>query len=301
MKHIIVSESLQAALELVTAAQADCAESITAMLFDVDQASAVACSGVSEVVLFQVSPDALKEEVSILIANEAKKNGGGTILFANSKRMVNTAGQVAQMLDTVPATDVKAFIGGTAKHMMYGGKITVSEKSTKPFSIAVMQSASCDPATTEKKPCPIRQIEVSAGRARVIGKKDKDLSSVDLHAAKTIVCIGRGVDSREGFEKCVGLKDALNGEMGCSRPVTETEDPLMPRETYIGASGVIVKPDLFIAIAVSGQAQHTMGMFESKVVVAIDKNANAPFLQQCDYGIVGDYATIVPAITDLLG
>lgn len=78
------------------------------------------------------------------------------------------------------------------------------------------------------------------------------------------------------------------------------DEPLMPRETYIGASGVAVKPELFIGVATSGQAQHTLGMYESGKVVVIDKNKDALFFNSCDYGIVGDYAEIVPAITKAL-
>ena len=131
--------------------------------------------------------------------------------------------------------------------------------------------------------------------------RKKTSESVDLTAAKAIVCLGRGVADEDGFEMCKGLASAIGAELGCTRPVTETEKPLMPRSAYIGSSGNTVKPGLFVSVTASGQTQFVMGMYESGKIVAVNKDPNALIFRQCDYGIVGDYTEIVPAITKALG
>lgn len=302
MLFIVLSEDARSARELISAARDRGADSIVAVQFDATEAEAVSRSGATKVVVARLADGALKEEVASLVVSEAQTAESATVLVSSSRRMVNAAGRIAQQLGTAPIPDVKSVEEDAFKHMMYGGKIMVGEKPTGPYVVAVVQSAAYEPVDADNDACPIESVDVAASSgAKVVGLKDKEAVSVDLTAAKTIVCIGRGVGTQEGFELCASLKDAVKGEMGCTRPVTETEDPFMPRETYIGASGVIVKPNLYIGVATSGQTQHTMGMYESGKVVVIDKNASSLFFPQCDYGLVGDYHDIVPAITKALG
>ena len=301
MKHIIVSESLRGAQELVTAARENGATDVVAVVFSAEDAGSIARCGVDRVVVADLSAGARKEAAAVFVADEAKAAGEAALLFSSSRRMVNMAATVSAMLGGAPIVDVKELGASAAKHMMYGGKVVVSERSLSPWTVLVMQSAAYEPALEVADACPVVHVSIEAEQGvRVLELKAKSGDSVDLTAAKTVVCIGRGVNNREGFEKCVALKEALGGEMACTRPVTEMEDAFMPRDSYIGASGLIIKPALYVGVAVSGQTQHTMGMYESGKVVVIDKNENSAFFQQCDYGIVGDYHDIVPAITNAL-
>lgn len=301
MQYIVVADNGKNALELVGAAQAQGNGGITAVLGSSDGVDSVATSGIDKVLVVNIPAGAVKDSIANVVIDQAKLAGEATVLFASDKRLVNVAALTAQALDTVPVVDVRKIENGAALHMMYGGKVMVGEKPKGNYSVFVMQGGAYDAAPADKSPCPVETVEASSiDGVSFVEMRDKEVQSVDLTAAKRIVSIGRGVNNREGFAECVALKDALGAEMGCTRPVTETEDPLLERELYIGASGVSCKPELFVSIASSGQSQHTMGMYESGTVVAIDKNPDALFFQQADYGIVGDYREIVPALVAAL-
>ena len=301
MKCVVFSEDAKSALELIGAAKQLGADEIVAVQFDAEAAQVVARAGVSAVIIANVPDGSLKECAAKVVADEAVKADSCAVLVGATRRMVNAAAIVAEQLGCAAIVDVKTLAGGEASHIKFGGKAIVTEKPSGGHAVFVMAPGAAEAARADGEACPISQVDAPASRgARVAGRREKDASSVDLTAAKRIVSIGRGVGTREGFDLCVALQKALSAEMGCTRPVTETDEPLMPRETYIGASGVAVKPELFIGVATSGQAQHTMGMYESGKVVVIDKNKDALFFNSCDYGIVGDYAEIVPAITKAL-
>ena len=302
MNYIVISEDVRSAQELITCAKAQGASEITAVQFDAPAAETVAKSGATKVVVANVAAGTLREAVADVVVDLAKEAGEAVVLTGATRRMVNAAAAIAAALGTAPVVDVKALTEGGASHIKFGGKIVVTEKPVGPYGVYVMAVGAYEAAAADGAACPVEAVEVTPQvGVRVVELKAKETPSVDLTAAKTIVCVGRGVNAREGFEQCVALQRALHGEMACTRPVTETEDPFMPRETYIGASGLTVKPDLFISVAASGQTQHTMGMYESGKVVVIDKNKDALFFNMCDYGIVGDYNEIVPAITRALG
>ena len=123
---------------------------------------------------------------------------------------------------------------------------------------------------------------------------------MNLAAAKVVVGVGRGLEREENLSLARDLAAAIGGEVGCSRPVAEGEK-WMPRETYIGVSGVMIKPELYIACGISGQVQHMAGVNQSRVIVAINKDKSAPIFKQCDYGIVGDLSVVLPALTKKFG
>lgn len=301
MKCVVFSEDVKSALELIGAAKHLGGDEIVAVQFDAEEAQTVAKAGISAVIVANVPDGSLKESAAKIVADEAAKADSCTVLLSASRRMVNAAAIVAGELGCAAIVDAKTIDAGEASHIKFGGKTIVAEKATGNYSVFVMAPGAAEAASADSDACPISQVDAPAlTGARIVERREKETSSVDLTAAKRIVSIGRGVSTREGFDLCVALQKAIAAEMGCTRPVTETDEPLMPRETYIGASGVTVKPELFVSIAASGQAQHTMGMYESGKVVAIDKNKDALFFNSCDYGIVGDYAEIVPAITKAL-
>ncbi len=301
MNYIILSDSAKAALELVSAAKASSADTIEAIVFTAADAEVVAQTGINAVTVAQVPEGALKESVAAVVIEKAKSAGQAVVLISSSRRMVNAAGQIAQALGTAPVVDAKAVNGVQAAHALYGGKLIVTEGSTGSYLVAVVQGATYEPAPATETACSIETVAITPlPGATVTGLKAKEITAVDPTQAKTVVCIGRGVATREGFDLCVALKNAVGGELACTRPVCETEDPLLPHEVYIGASGITVKPNLYIGIATSGQTQHTMGMYESGKVVVIDKNAGNFFFENADYYIVGDYQDIVPAITRAL-
>ncbi len=122
---------------------------------------------------------------------------------------------------------------------------------------------------------------------------------MNLGAARTVVAVGRGLKAREDVALLDELAGAMGGELACSRPLAEGVDWL-PKERYIGISGQHIAPELYVAVGISGQLQHMVGVREAGVIVAVNNDKNAPVFGQCDYGVVGDLYQVVPALTAAL-
>ncbi|MCU7718176.1 FAD-binding protein, partial [Escherichia coli] len=130
-------------------------------------------------------------------------------------------------------------------------------------------------------------------------RRAKAASSVDLSKAKRVVGVGRGLAAQDDLKMVHELAAVLNAEVGCSRPIAEGEN-WMERERYIGVSGVLLKSDLYLTLGISGQIQHMVGGNGAKVIVAINKDKNAPIFNYADYGLVGDIYKVVPALISQL-
>ncbi len=121
----------------------------------------------------------------------------------------------------------------------------------------------------------------------------------DLSTAERVVCIGLSMDKKDDMKIAQNLADAIGAEIGCTRGIAE-ERHWLPVEQYIGISGAVVKPKLYISMGVSGQVQHVYGIRDSQIIAAVDTNEKAPIFKAADYGIVGDMYEIIPALTAAL-
>jgi electron transfer flavoprotein alpha subunit len=135
-------------------------------------------------------------------------------------------------------------------------------------------------------------------KIKCVGKYKKQGDSVDLSAAKRVVGVGRGFAGRDDIKLAQELALALEAEVGCTRPIGEGENWL-PRETYLGVTGTIIKPKLYLALGISGQVQHMVGVNAAQTIVAVNKDKNAPIFKEADYGIVGDLYKVAPGLTKL--
>jgi electron transfer flavoprotein alpha subunit len=131
---------------------------------------------------------------------------------------------------------------------------------------------------------------------RVVGRKEKPKGQVNIKDAEIIVSAGRGFKKKEDLSMLDDLAKVINAVVGASRPLT-SDLGWVPEDRQVGLSGTTVKPKLYIAVGISGQIQHLTGMRESKVIVAINSDKNAPIFQECDYGVVGDLYQVVPELT----
>jgi len=216
------------------------------------------------------------------------------------------AGRLAARLGTAAMTDVLDLtVDGaalTARHMIFGGGAVRVDRCVSPIKVVTIGSGIFEPHPVESgEQGKIDRIEWvdSPQLAVLVERRERGSSAVNLSAARRVVCPGRGVKQQEDLGMIEQLSAALNAEMACTRPLAEGLNWL-PRERYIGISGAMIKPDLYMGIGVSGQAQHTIGMSESRVVVAINKDPTAPLVAQSDYAVAGDLYQVVPALINAL-
>ena len=136
-------------------------------------------------------------------------------------------------------------------------------------------------------------------KTQVLKIKDKISQMLRIEEADIIVSAGRGLKKKEDLKLIASLAKVLGGAVGCSRSVA-ADLKWLPEEHWVGLSGHKVKPKLYIAIGISGQVQHIAGIRDSKTIIAINNDPNAPIFKACDYGIVGDLYDIVPALTNAI-
>jgi len=200
------------------------------------------------------------------------------------------AGISAVELDGDRVVVSRTVLGGIAEHR------TAVDGGTAVLALAPGSSAdgAAGPVAIEEVP------STPTTGATVTDVRVKEQAKVDLGAARTVVAIGRGLKNRDDLALVNDLADAVGAEVACSRPLAEGVDWLA-KERYVGISGQHIAPDLYIAIGISGQLQHMVGVRGAGVVVAINSDKAAPIFAQCDYGIVGDLYQVVPALTAALG
>jgi len=205
------------------------------------------------------------------------------------------AGAVAARLHAPVLTGVTGFAAGTITRSRFGGIAIETVRPSGPVVIIMDGGA----ALTGQPAAPERQPVDGTHPAHVVGEHVTEVPQVDLGAAKRVVAVGRGFRAKEDLQLAQDLARTLGAQIGCSRPLAEGQDWL-PKNTYIGISGQTVKPDLYIAVGISGQLQHTVGAADAKTVVVIDKDPDAPYFKQADFGIIGDLYEVLPTLTSAL-
>ncbi len=148
----------------------------------------------------------------------------------------------------------------------------------------------------------VEEVDLGAlpSKVRYLESRPKTRGTVDLRSAKIIVSAGRGFKKKEDLSLAEELARALGGELGASRPLS-SDLGWLGEERHVGLTGIYVRPDLYVAVGISGQLQHVAGIKDSKVIVAINRDRQAPIFQVADYGIVGDLYQVVPALVRALG
>lgn len=211
------------------------------------------------------------------------------------------AGAIAAACQTSVITDISE-IGMedevTAKRMIYGGTAYRTEKSISRISV-VCAGAGVFEALPSDKSAVITDVGAKEQDSRIkcTGVKQKQGTNVNLAAAKKVISVGRGIGAQENLAGIQELAACLDAAVGCSRPIAE-EMKWLPREVYVGVSGMMIQPDVYIAVGISGQIQHMVGCNQSGVFIGINKDKNAPLFRYVDYGIVGDCKKIVPMLLE---
>jgi electron transfer flavoprotein alpha subunit len=241
------------------------------------------------------------------IEQEAKAGSPDLILFNATARGKEMAACLAARLDCGLCSSCTALSfdkgAGTVvmERLAYGGAAIQKLTSSARPVIVTVPPRSFEPAQPQEgRQGKVRELpSPPASAVRIIEKKPKEKVVKDITEARVIVCAGRGFDKKEDLALARELADALGGELGATRPLTE-EVHWLPEDLCIGLSGVQVKPELYIGLGVSGQVQHMTGVRGAKVVCAVNRDENAPIFPLCDFGIVGNLYDVVPKIIEEL-
>ncbi|MBS1039918.1 FAD-binding protein [Gluconobacter cerinus] len=260
-------------------------------------AEAAKLEGVSKVLLADDASLAheLAEPVAALIVSLA--SGYSHIAAGSTAFSKNVLPRVAALLDVMILSDVTAVKDAeTFDRPVYAGNAIQTVQSSDPVKVFTIRTAAFS-AVGEGGSASVENVSVPADPGLSSWVEDKAVESErpELTAAKNIVSGGRGVGSKENFDTIAKLADKLNAAIGASRAAVDAG--YAPNDWQVGQTGKIVAPDLYIAVGISGAIQHLAGMKDSRVIVAINKDEDAPIFQVADYGLVGDLFTILPELT----
>lgn len=263
-------------------------------------AAAAAKSGVAKVHAISVADGKCAEAFIPDMASLIKGSGApALVLVAATRRGRLVGAALAAALGAAVVSDVNGIIldgdSVTVTHSVYGGLAQGTEKVNTAGAVLLVAAGAFE-AAGENAPAEI--VDVSAAGAegvKCLGRRAKQGSNVDLGRARRVVSVGRGLKAKEDLAMIEELAGALEAEVGCSRPLAEGENWL-EHERYVGITGVKLKADLYVALGLSGQVQHMAGADSAKVIVAVNKDKNAPIFHYADYGLVGDIYKAVPAL-----
>ena len=304
MQTIFVMSDEASALSELCAGAGAVAARVTAILFgsEAEAAGAAGC-GADRLLYCQPSDGAVPEDYAAAVAQEVKKEASALVIVNNTIRGRCLAGKLGVLLDTAVLTSVNALERSGEElvccRMVYGGIAQRSEVFTKPYGVLTVGGGVFE-AAAEPAQAAVAPFEglPQGGLKRIACTPNKE-GGVDLVAAKRIVDVGRGLAQEADLELCRKLAAALGAEVGCSRPVAEN-NKWLPKSNYMGITGVQVKPELIVALGVSGQIQHIGGINKSRVIVAVNKDKSAPIFKNADFGVVGDLYKVVPALIEKL-
>lgn len=260
-----------------------------------DEASKLA--GVTKVLLADspVLADALAENVAEQVL--AVAGDYSHILFASTAGGKNVSPRVAAKLDVAQISDITAVISSdTFERPIYAGNAIATVQSSDSVKVLTVRTTAFDALTAAGGSAEVQSLTAVAdsGRSKFMGRELAKSDRPELAGASVVVSGGRGIGSAENFKILDPLADKLGAALGASRAAVDAG--YAPNDWQVGQTGKIVAPQLYVAVGISGAIQHLAGMKDSKVIVAINKDGEAPIFGVADYGLVGDLFEAVPEL-----
>ncbi|WP_372616735.1 electron transfer flavoprotein subunit alpha/FixB family protein [Falsiroseomonas sp.] len=237
----------------------------------------------------------LAEPAAALIV--AMATGYSHLLAPGSAMGKNIMPRVAALLDMQVISDVAGVEGAdTFRRFIYAGNALATVKTSDATKVMTVRAASFDPVAAEGGSAAIEDAPNAddPGLSSFVGAEIAKLERPELTAARIVVSGGRAMGSAENFKILEGVADKLGAAIGASRAAVDAG--YAPNDMQVGQTGKIVAPELYMAFGISGAIQHLAGMKDSKVIVAVNKDEEAPIFQVADYGLVGDVFKVIPEL-----
>ncbi len=242
--------------------------------------------------------------IAATLASIARETGSKTILLSSSKYGKEIGPRLAEALRGSYATECihleRTGSGFKVRRLVLGGGFQATLLLTKEPYVIGLQTTAEVAGEDGRTPNVVEQsVGVEAPKVELVEVQRPEASHVDLERADFIVGVGRGFKKKEDLKMVEDLARLLGAEIGCSRPISG-DLKWMSEDRHIGLSGKRVRPKTYLALGISGQVQHLVGIRDSRLIIAVNTDPNAPIMSESDYAVVGDIYKIIPLLTEKL-
>jgi electron transfer flavoprotein alpha subunit len=277
---------------------------------DLDKiAAALVAYGASAVIVADnpALAEPLADRYAAVIAEAARKKGARILVGSSSTFSKDVLPRAAALLDAPMVTDVLALedVNGAIAYRrpINAGSMLATVKVEGDVCVLTARATAFEAPAADAAPCPVERFEFDAATLpcgmQFISREQRVSDRPDLTEARVVVSGGRPLKDPETFERLIGgLADALGGAVGATRAAVDAG--MAPNDYQVGQTGKVVAPELYIAIGISGAVQHLAGIKDSRIIVAINKDPDAPIFQMATYGLVGDLHQIVPQLIEAI-